>query len=132
MGKKQGWIKSNNSCVGFFYFLLYDIPMFQQQSFHAEYALLVQNDDHRELRKYLSPLIQSALDKQKYDQKTLDQKQQCIYNAIPVAVERYLSNKNNIEKQILFSTYFTWYIGMCIQKDNPLKKGILAKIRSMF
>ncbi len=66
---------------------------------------------------YLTPLIESALDKQTdVDVHTKDFLIKQIYDAIPVAAKRFLQNKNTEDKEAIFSVYFTWYISEIINK----------------
>lgn len=84
--------------------------MFKPKNTKEEYALLVGDDKNfSKTTEYLLPLINQALLRiRKEDARKSHQEN--LIKIIPLAIERFLENSDNIRKEIKFSTYFTWYI----------------------
>jgi hypothetical protein len=84
--------------------------IFNSKNASEKYALLVaDNVSFDNTTDYIYPLIEKALLKIKDNQdKSIHEKN--LKELIPVAAKRFLSNPDNIRKEVKFSVYFTWYI----------------------
>ncbi|OGM93127.1 hypothetical protein A2333_00660 [Candidatus Wolfebacteria bacterium RIFOXYB2_FULL_49_7] len=109
-----------------------DYLQFQSKTPREELELILSGrGDFPIIQQYLEPLIKNALQKKKFgfDDITRDRLYAEIIGDIPVAVEKFLSNKNPVDKNISFSTYFTWYIGQRINAELK-KHSVWEKIRA--
>jgi len=95
---------------------------FKQKSPQNEYNL-IQNDsfDFFETKKYLEPLILKSISHFRLPKITQKKLFMEILSDVPIAIKKFLSNKNNIKKRIKFSVYFTWYIAQRINAIKNLK-----------
>ncbi len=96
---------------------------FQQKTPQQEYKL-IQNDtfDFFETKKYLEPLIIKALNHFKLT-KIIQRKLMIeILSDVPIAIKKFLTNKENMRKRIKFSVYFTWYIAQRINSIKDIKR----------
>ena len=96
---------------------------FKQKSITEENKL-IQNDtfDFFETKKYLEPLIVNAIKHFKLERIIQKKLIMEILSDVPIAVKKFLSNKDNVKKRIKFSLYFTWYIAQRINSIKNIKR----------
>jgi len=96
---------------------------FKQKSITEENKL-IQNDtfDFFETKKYLEPLITNAIKHFKLEKIIQKKLIMEILSDVPIAVKKFLSNKDNVKKRIKFSLYFTWYIAQRINSIKNIKR----------
>ncbi|MBD3282616.1 MAG: hypothetical protein GF387_03375 [Candidatus Portnoybacteria bacterium] len=95
---------------------------FNPKTAEEEYALLNKDDQaFSKTKGYLKPLILKAINHFDLKEENKNELFWSIVNDIPVAAEKYLENKS-LEKDIKFSSYFTWYIGQKINSVDNLKR----------
>jgi len=96
---------------------------FNQKSITEEYKL-IQNDtfDFFETKKYLEPLIINAIKHFKLEKIVQKKLIIEILSDMPIAVKKFLTNKENMKKNIKFSLYFTWYIAQRINSIKNIKR----------
>lgn len=71
--------------------------------------------DFNELKEYLSPLIQQAVDRARLDREVAYQLKEEILSDVAIAVRNFLSHDRDKE-EAPFSVYFTWYIAQRINR----------------
>jgi len=96
---------------------------FRQKTPQQEYKL-IQNDtfDFFETKKYLEPLIINAIKHFKLEKVIQKKLTMEILSDMPIAIKKFLANKDNAKKRIKFSVYFTWYISQRINSIKNIKR----------
>lgn len=106
--------------------------LFQAKTSREEFEMILSDKgDFKTIRQYLDPLIRNALQKKKFGfaDEIKERLHKEIINDIPIAVERFIGNKNPTEKNIQFSVYFAWYIAQRINAELN-KRTLWSKIKA--
>lgn len=111
-----------------------NIDLFSAKTAEEEYDLIVGDDSNfTQTKRYLEPLISQALNRYQLSEE-IRQKliRDLIFIDIPIAVKRFLSNKENKNSNIKFSTYFTWYIAQRLNIKIVWYQKIWGKLKAIF
>ncbi|MBU4224022.1 hypothetical protein KJ934_02275 [Patescibacteria group bacterium] len=96
---------------------------FQPKSKEEEIEILIKDDSiFSNTKKYISPLISNALDYFILSEEKRSKLYVEILGDVPIAAERYLSSKKNIDASYKFSVYFAWYVAQHINAVKGLKR----------
>lgn len=104
----------------------------QQKTAQEEFEMIISDKgDFQEMQQYLDPVIRKAIQKKKFG--FSDETKERLYNEIvkdiPIATNRFVANKKQIDENIKFSVYFTWYIAQRINTELN-KRTFWSKIKA--